>query len=152
MLVSLLNKGQVSIMFNLPSKTTMQCKRILAVIGLAASLGACAADDLAHDESLKPFGGSKQHPIKVANGKATVDGCGDWSENLAITGENTLAPNHGCAVQANIATMAAYPKDLVRARPKSKTPAFSRIAPINALASGAAAGGASAASAPAAKP
>jgi type IV pilus biogenesis protein CpaD/CtpE len=147
MLVSSLNKGQVSFMLNFESKTIMHCKRIIVAIGLAASLSGCAADDLTRDEAFKPFGGSKQHPIKVANGKASVNGCGDWSENLMHTGENTLAPNHGCAVQANIATMAAYPKDLVRARPISKTPAFSRIAPINGLA-----GGGSAAAAPAATP
>lgn len=80
---------------------------------LALPLAGCVGDNLFADESISPYGGSKQHPIKVANGKATVEGCGDWSKNAADTETNELSPNHGCAVQANIAAMAAYPDDLL---------------------------------------
>jgi type IV pilus biogenesis protein CpaD/CtpE len=75
-------------------------------------LAGCVADNMFADETISPYGGSKQHPIKVANGRASVEGCGDWSENVADTVSNDLSPNHGCAVQANIAAMAAYPADL----------------------------------------
>ncbi len=83
------------------------------VIGiLCVSLSGCVSDDGSDVATLKPFGGSKQHPIVIRNGKASVAECGDWSENLASTEQNTFAPNHGCAVQNNIAAQAAYAEDL----------------------------------------
>ena len=47
---------------------------------------------------------------------AKVDKCGDWSENVAATGDNQSMPNFGCAVQNNIAAMVADPRDLVQPR------------------------------------
>lgn len=47
---------------------------------------------------------------------AHVDKCGDWSENVAATGENEPMPNFGCAVQNNIAAMVADPRDLLQPR------------------------------------
>ena len=41
----------------------------------------------------------------------------DWSQNLALTWDNTPYPPFGCATQQNIAAMASDPRDLVRARP-----------------------------------
>jgi Pilus biogenesis CpaD protein (pilus_cpaD) len=83
-----------------------------ALLLLVLPLAGCAVDGFEDDQAMKPYGGSKQHPIKVTNGKAYVEGCGDWSENVADTSSNEMANNHGCAVQANIAAMAAYPADL----------------------------------------
>ena len=42
---------------------------------------------------------------------AVTTECGDWSENLAKTGQNTPAPNFGCAQQHNIAAVVANPED-----------------------------------------
>lgn len=92
-----------------------------ALLLLALPLAGCVSDNMFADESFKPYGGSKMHPIKVANGRAVVENCGDWSENRADTASNEMSANHGCAVQANIAAMAAYPTDLIgntRKRPK----------------------------------
>jgi hypothetical protein len=92
-----------------------------ALLLLALPLAGCAADNMFADDSIKPYGGSKLHPIKVVNGKAVVENCGDWSENRADTTENDISASHGCAVQSNIAAMAAYPSDLAgntRKRPK----------------------------------
>ena len=83
-----------------------------ALLLLTLPLAGCAIDSIDDDQAIKPYGGSKQHPIKVASGKAYVEGCGDWSEDVSETSDNELANNHGCAVQANIAAMAAYPADL----------------------------------------
>ena len=69
---------------------------------------------------------------------------GDGSEYLDPEGDNELLPNHGCAVQANIAAMTAYPQDLVKLRRMSRAPAESRVAAVKAL-SGAAAASSSAA-------
>jgi type IV pilus biogenesis protein CpaD/CtpE len=127
---------------------TIQLPRATAFALLLLSaipLSGCALDQLTADETLKPYGGSKQHPIKVANGRASVEGCGDWSEDVVVTESNELMPNHGCAVQSNIAAMAAYPNDLVKARRMSRAPAFNRMPPN-------AAPGASGGAAPSAAP
>jgi type IV pilus biogenesis protein CpaD/CtpE len=112
------------------SKTLQLFGRALTVATVAATLAGCALDDFAKEDTFEPYGGSKQHPIKVVNGKAIVDKCGDWSENVVDTGDNSMTPNHGCSVQSNIATMAAYPNDLVLARRMSRPPADGRVAAI----------------------
>jgi Pilus biogenesis CpaD protein (pilus_cpaD) len=93
------------------SKFTVISKATLLLF-LAVPVTGCAIDSFEEDQAMQPYGGSKLHPIKVANGKATVEGCGDWSENVMHTSSNEMMANHGCAVQANIAAMAAYPEDL----------------------------------------
>lgn len=47
---------------------------------------------------------------------AHADSCGDWSENLAFTGDNLTPKNFGCSVQHNIAAMVADPRDLLGPR------------------------------------
>ncbi len=51
---------------------------------------------------------------------ASTNECGDWSEDLTITFENTFPPNYGCAGQHNLAAMVVNPKDLVQ--PRTQTP------------------------------
>jgi pilus assembly protein CpaD len=46
--------------------------------------------------------------------------CGDWSEDIAITGQNTKPPNYGCATQHNIAAVVANPEDFET--PRTATP------------------------------
>ncbi|MFO1237004.1 MAG: CpaD family pilus assembly protein [Alphaproteobacteria bacterium] len=59
--------------------------------------------------------------VRVAYARyvASVPGCEnpDWSENLAMTWDNSTYPNFGCSMQKNMAAMAADPRDLLRARP-----------------------------------
>ena len=101
---------------------------------MAMPLAGCMTDDWAQDDNaFKPYGGSKAHPIAVVGNKASVQGCGEWTRDGADVGDNQLLPNHGCAVQANIAAMTAYPQDLVKLRRMSRTPAESRVAAIKAL-------------------
>ena len=76
---------------------------------LALPLVGCVTDPEIETQAFRPHGGSKQHPIKVVNGKAQVADCGEWTEDTSYTSSNEMAENHGCAVQANIAAMAAYP-------------------------------------------
>lgn len=113
---------------------------------MALPLAGCAGDNLFADESISPYGGSKQYPIKVANGQATVENCGDWSENAADTETNELSPNHGCAVQANIAAMATYPQDLVNGRKAPKGLGWTHQSALTNLTEAAAAGGGSSSS------
>lgn len=52
---------------------------------------------------------------------AHTDQCGDWSNDLAKTGDNSTSPNFGCATQHNLAAMASDPRDLIT--PEAETPA-----------------------------
>jgi pilus assembly protein CpaD len=47
---------------------------------------------------------------------ARTEACGDWSENLAFSGDNLTPKNFGCSVQHNIAAMVADPRDLLEPR------------------------------------
>ncbi len=132
-------------MLNLKISTVSLPVRLAFVAATALALAGCALDDFAKDETMAPYGGSKLHPIVVANGKASVDECGDWSRNRASTLDNEMSANHGCAVQSNIAAMVANPNDLVHARRMSPTPSYSRMTAINGLASAAAAASSSSA-------
>jgi pilus assembly protein CpaD len=82
-------------------------------------------------ERLADMGVPREHMLvgthEVVNGDTRVelgyvgyaahtDRCGDWSENLADTGQNTPQPNFGCAVQQNVAAMVADPRDLIEPR------------------------------------
>ncbi len=48
--------------------------------------------------------------------QASVGKCGDWSEDLSKTLDNSTSRNFGCAVQQNIAAMIADPRDLLGPR------------------------------------
>lgn len=96
--------------------------------------GCAATDQWAQDDlPLTPYGGSKLHPIKVVGNRATVDDCGQWDADSTETSYNLMMPNHGCAVQHNIAAMAANPRDLVKARKMSRGAAEQRVKAVNAL-------------------
>ena len=58
-----------------------------------------------------------QAEINFVAYQARLAACGDWSENLSVTFENSTARNFGCAVQQNIAAMVADPRDLMAPRP-----------------------------------
>ena len=77
-------------------------------------------------------------PIKLSyiSTYAKTKACGDWDRDITDTSQNTVGPNHGCAVQANIAAMIADPETLVV--PEAETPilASSRIKAVTATATG----------------
>lgn len=62
-------------------------------------------------------------PVILSYGRhfASTNECGDWSEDLSVTFENTFPPNYGCASQHNLAAMVVNPKDFVQ--PRKSTPA-----------------------------
>jgi Pilus biogenesis CpaD protein (pilus_cpaD) len=99
-------------------------KKFLSVflLSIAIPLAGCVSDSMFADEPSRPYGGSKMHPIKVENGRASVENCGEWSSNVADTESNEMHANHGCAVQSNIAAMAAYPSDLTGKKRKLPKP------------------------------
>ncbi len=88
---------------------------------------------------------------------ARTKACGQWEYDMTATLTNGPSPNHGCAVQANIAAMVANPETLVV--PNTTTPinAAGRMPALTALttastssASSSSSSGSSAAAAPAA--
>jgi pilus assembly protein CpaD len=58
--------------------------------------------------------------LTFARTTAVTSPCGDWNENLSLTGENEPFPNFGCAHQQNIAAVVANPNDF--AMPRAETP------------------------------
>ncbi len=76
-----------------------------------------SASSLAHSS----YKGSGPVVVSFKRYFATTARCGDWSTNLAETGDNTTYANYGCAGQHNLAALVANPKDLVT--PRTSTPA-----------------------------
>jgi pilus assembly protein CpaD len=68
-------------------------------------------------------GGGRGAPVVVTFERkfAVTAECGDWSEDLAVTGQNTPPPDFGCATQHNIAAVVANPEDFKS--PRAATPA-----------------------------
>lgn len=67
-------------------------------------------------------GQSRTVRVAFARYVASVANCqDDWSENLASNAANTSYPSFGCAMQTNVAAMAADPRDLLG--PQAETPA-----------------------------
>jgi pilus assembly protein CpaD len=78
--------------------------------------------------------------------------CGQWTEDTTETDSNMLAPNHGCAIQANIAAMVANPETL--SVPAATDPIVSSadVAAVQTVMNPSSGGGSTSAPAPAAKP
>jgi pilus assembly protein CpaD len=64
-------------------------------------------------------------PVRLAYVKsyAHTKPCGEWSMDASDSARNVRMPNHGCAVQSNIAAMLANPEDAVAPQPTSPVPA-----------------------------
>ena len=59
--------------------------------------------------------------IIVSRMRAHVPHCPDWSRDVTNDINNNTSSNHGCAINANLASMVANPADLVRGEPGSGT-------------------------------
>jgi pilus assembly protein CpaD len=70
--------------------------------------------------------GGSQVELNYISYQARTTECGDWSEDLAYTAENTTAANFGCANQHNMAMMVADPRDLLGPRPMTGADAVRR--------------------------
>jgi pilus assembly protein CpaD len=68
------------------------------------------------------YAGGKGAPVIVTFQRkfAVTAECGDWSEDIAITGQNEPPPDYGCATQHNIAAIVANPEDFQV--PRTATP------------------------------
>lgn len=59
--------------------------------------------------------------------------CGEWNTDMTETSNNYSSPNHGCAVQANIAAMVANPETFYAPAVQTPIPAGGRVKAITAL-------------------
>jgi pilus assembly protein CpaD len=77
-------------------------------------------------------------PVRLAYVKsyAHTKPCGEWTVNGADSGRNERMPNHGCAVQSNIAAMLANPEDVVAPQPATLVPAANGTAAIKKISDG----------------
>ena len=78
-------------------------------------------------------------PIKLSyiSTYAKTKACGNWDRDITDSSQNTDGPNHGCAVQANIAAMIADPETLIVPEAETAILASSRIKAVTATATGA---------------
>jgi pilus assembly protein CpaD len=71
---------------------------------------------ISRDRILVASTASSQIEVNYISYQARTSACGDWSENLSYTADNTTASNMGCANQHNLAAMVADPRDLLGPR------------------------------------
>jgi pilus assembly protein CpaD len=64
---------------------------------------------------------------------AQTKACGDWSRDITDTTDSKHMPNHGCAVQSNIAAMISNPETLVVPATPSSIRANTRVNAIRGL-------------------
>ncbi len=72
------------------------------------------------------YGGHGPVIVSYSRHFASTNECGNWPEDLARTGENTLPANFGCAGQHNLAALVANPRDLVTPRTTTASDAARR--------------------------
>ncbi len=93
--------------------------------GKSASGVAARVSQIASQENVpyraiahKKYSGGPGSPVVISYKRyfAVTDKCGDWSKNIAVTGENRPYPDFGCSSQHNLAAMADNPRDLVTPR------------------------------------
>ena len=72
----------------------------------------------------KTYPGSSKGSVQLSyiRSVAVTKECGDWSSDMADTSRNEPYSHYGCALQNNIAAMAANPNDFVV--PRTTTPAL----------------------------
>jgi pilus assembly protein CpaD len=75
--------------------------------------------------------GDMRVEINYVSYSARTDKCGDWSQDLAFTGDNDTPKNFGCSVQQNIAAQVADPRDLIQPRDMDDANSARRATVIN---------------------
>ncbi|HUO92252.1 MAG TPA: CpaD family pilus assembly protein [Rhizomicrobium sp.] len=108
-----LSRGNGSISVSVP--TSPYSSRVITAIGeRLADLGVPRSHILVGVQD--QTGAEGKVEVGYVSFDAHTDPCGDWSENVAFTLQNTPMPNYGCAVQHDIAAQLADPRDLAQPR------------------------------------
>jgi len=123
-----LSRGNGSISVSVP--TSAYSSRVITAFGeRLADLGVPRSHILVGVQNLT--GSEARVEVGYVSFEAHTDPCGDWSENVGVTFENTPMPNYGCAVQHNIAAQLADPRDLTQARGLGAPDAVQRMQVFN---------------------
>jgi pilus assembly protein CpaD len=80
--------------------------------------------------------GSAPVRLSYVSTYARTKRCGEWTRDMTQTSANLPSPNHGCAVQANIAAMVANPETLIVPEPTTPIQAAGRVTALSALTTG----------------
>jgi pilus assembly protein CpaD len=106
--------GNGKIAINVPSGPGMQ-QTVVALSNQINEMGISRDRILvaSHDAAT----GGAQVELNYISYQARTAPCGDWSEDLAFTADNSTAGNFGCSNQHNIAAMVSDPRDLLGPRP-----------------------------------
>ena len=105
--------GNGKIAINVPSGPGMQ-QTVIALSNQINEMGISRDRILvaSHDATT----GGSQVELNYISYQAHTAACGDWSENLAFTADNSTAGNFGCSNQHNLAAMVSDPRDLLGPR------------------------------------
>jgi|SRR5579863_2253730 len=105
--------GNGKIAINVPSGPGMQ-QTVIALSNQINEMGISLDRILvaSHDAAA-----GSQVELNYISYQAHTAACGDWSENLAFTADNSTAANFGCSNQHNVAAMVSDPRDLLGPRP-----------------------------------
>jgi Pilus biogenesis CpaD protein (pilus_cpaD) len=114
------SKGMVSKMLKFQNLNTGRLLGVMLASTVCLPLAGCMGFDSLLDEGPAAYTADEMYPI------AARKPCGQNIPDLAYDPTNHLAPNHGCAVHANIAAMVADPS--VLKKPKRKGPAAASTA------------------------
>jgi pilus assembly protein CpaD len=81
------------------------------------------------------YRGNAASPVRISFNKsyARTKPCGDWSIDVTNSRSNELAPNHGCAVQSNIAAMLSNPEDIEIPRTETAALGSTRVDAVDAV-------------------
>lgn len=125
------------------SKATFEFRPSILILGvaLATLLSGCVSDDEIA-AGYVPLRVEERYPLTTKEAVALRQAdpatlCRNWTQDLADTSANTVAPNHGCAVRANMAAMLADPVDLDEPNPMTPAPASPRSNAVNNIGDGA---------------
>jgi type IV pilus biogenesis protein CpaD/CtpE len=121
------------------SQTKLESRPVLVILSVlaAALLSGCVTDEELQGkfrpyriEDRYPLTTRDAHLIRKSNAQEL---CNNWTEDLADTQQNSIHPNHGCAVRVNIAKQLADPADIDKPNAATLASATARVLVVRKL-------------------
>jgi pilus assembly protein CpaD len=127
------NGGLTPVMVKRPAGGGASSRMAQEIAGLLMQSG--VSQDMIH---MGTYPGPAAAPVQLSYVKAyaRTKPCGDWSRDATHNSSNTQMPNHGCAIQSNIAAMIANPEHIAVPAPSSPVPAANGTAAIRRVSDG----------------
>jgi type IV pilus biogenesis protein CpaD/CtpE len=127
--------GKVSKM----SQTKLESRPAVAILSVlaAALLSGCVTDEELQGK-FRPYRIEDRYPLTSRDAilirkSNTEELCNNWTEDMADSQQNSIHPNHGCAVRVNIAKQLADPADLDNPNAATLASAARRVVVVNRL-------------------